>query len=76
MVTMVPKAIRSPWAKFSRATLIPARMSSVSMSGESEAGPMVQTILVLFFGGLTLVFMSFSAFVSGFEFDGNDWRGK
>ena len=38
---------RLPWAKFRRATLMPERVRSVRISGESEAGPMVQTILVL-----------------------------
>src|SRR5207237_3896196 len=33
--------------KFNRATSIPARMSRASISGDSDAGPMVATILVL-----------------------------
>src|SRR5262245_2795470 len=36
-----------PWEKLSRATLRPERMRRSSMSGESEAGPIVATILVL-----------------------------
>src|SRR5437867_4934524 len=36
-----------PCEKFNRATFIPARMSRVSISGDSEAGPIVATILVL-----------------------------
>ena len=38
---------KSPCEKLSRATFSPARMSRSSISGESEAGPMVATILVL-----------------------------
>ncbi len=34
------------WAKFSRATSMPARIMRSSVSGEREAGPMVATILV------------------------------
>jgi hypothetical protein len=41
---------KSPWEKLSRATFIPAR-SICSITGwDSDAGPMVQTILVLFGG--------------------------
>src|SRR5438876_1742168 len=36
-----------PCEKFNRATSIPARMSRASISGDSDAGPMVATILVL-----------------------------
>ena len=36
----------SPWANPSRQTSTPASMSSVSISSESDAGPMVATILV------------------------------
>jgi hypothetical protein len=35
-----------PWEKFSRATSIPASTRRSSISGEREAGPIVQTILV------------------------------
>ena len=35
-----------PCEKFSRATSIPASTSRASTSGEREAGPIVQTILV------------------------------
>ena len=36
-----------PWEKFSRATFMPASQSWVSISSLSQAGPMVQMILVL-----------------------------
>src|SRR5258708_7886503 len=36
-----------PWAKLSRAIPIPARISSLSLCSDRDAGPMVQTILVL-----------------------------
>jgi len=36
--------------KLSRATFMPARTSRSSISGESEAGPIVATILVLLAG--------------------------
>ena len=39
--------VKSPCEKLSRATFSPARMRRSSISGESEAGPMVATILVL-----------------------------
>lgn len=41
---------KSPWEKFSRATFSPARISRSNISGESEAGPMVAMILVLWRG--------------------------
>jgi len=41
---------KSPCEKFSRATFSPARMSRWSISGDSDAGPMVATILVLWIG--------------------------
>src|SRR5687767_11921873 len=41
---------KSPCEKFSRATLRPARMRRASISGVSEAGPMVATTLVLWAG--------------------------
>src|SRR5215469_14474181 len=41
---------RSPCEKLSRATFRPARMRRSSMSGVSEAGPIVATILVLLLG--------------------------
>jgi len=46
-----------PWEKFSRATLMPARIMASMTAGSEEAGPMVATILVLCAGnamGLTL----------------------
>ena len=43
----LPWAAKSPWEKFSRAMSIPARIIRSMTSRESEAGPMVQTILVL-----------------------------
>ena len=42
--------LKSPWEKLSRATFIPARIRRSSISGDSEAGPMVATILVLWSG--------------------------
>ena len=42
--------LKSPWEKLSRATFIPARIRRSSISGDSEAGPMVATIFVLWFG--------------------------
>jgi len=41
---------KSPCEKLSRATFIPARIRRSSISGESEAGPIVATILVLWSG--------------------------
>jgi hypothetical protein len=38
---------KSPWEKLRRATSIPAIIILAMVSGESEAGPIVQTILVL-----------------------------
>jgi len=37
----------SPWEKSSRATSMPARISRSNIAAEFDAGPMVQTILVL-----------------------------
>ena len=42
--------VKSPCEKLRRATFSPARMRRSSISGDSEAGPMVATILVLWFG--------------------------
>jgi hypothetical protein len=39
-----------PWEKFSRATFMPSIINSFKTSSEEEAGPMVQTILVLLSG--------------------------
>ena len=47
---------RLPCEKFNRATSSPARISRASMSGDSDAGPMVATILVLCAG--SAVFMT------------------
>ena len=41
---------KSPCEKLSRAMFSPARMSRSSISGDSDAGPMVATILVLWLG--------------------------
>ncbi len=38
---------KSPWEKLSRATSMPAAIIRAMVFGESEAGPIVQTILVL-----------------------------
>jgi hypothetical protein len=38
---------KSPWAKLIRATSMPAAIIRPSTSRDCEAGPMVQTILVL-----------------------------
>jgi hypothetical protein len=43
----------SPWAKFRRATFMPFRIIRSSVSRDSEADPIVQTILV-FLGGKRL----------------------
>lgn len=40
----------APLEKFRRATFIPARRSSSMIAGESDAGPMVQTIWVQWAG--------------------------
>jgi hypothetical protein len=48
MVSAWPE--KSPWEKLRRATFIPARIICCNTAGESEAGPMVATILVLFRG--------------------------
>src|SRR5215469_12980389 len=53
---------RSPCEKLSRATFRPARISRSSISGVSEAGPMVATILVLFLGSVMTVIDDLSAF--------------
>src|SRR5215469_6941708 len=42
--------VRSPWEKLSRATSRPARIRRSSISDDSEAGPIVATILVLLTG--------------------------
>jgi Ribonuclease HepT-like len=41
---------KSPYEKLSRAMFSPARMRRSSISGDSEAGPIVATILVLWSG--------------------------
>ena len=41
---------KSPCEKLSRATSMPARIISSMISLDPEAGPIVQTILVLWFG--------------------------
>jgi hypothetical protein len=41
---------KSPWEKLRRTTFMPARIIFSKTSGEFEAGPMVQTILVLLAG--------------------------
>jgi hypothetical protein len=41
---------KSPWEKLTRAIFIPAWIIRSRTSGESEDGPMVATILVLFTG--------------------------
>ena len=43
---------KSPCEKFNRAMFSPARMRRSSISGDSEAGPMVATILVLCAGNV------------------------
>ena len=43
---------KEPWEKFRRATFMPARIICSMISGVSEAGPMVQTILVLLGGNV------------------------
>jgi hypothetical protein len=45
---------KSPWEKFRRATFMPARIIFSMISWESDAGPMVQTIFVLFIGRLII----------------------
>ena len=52
-------AAKSPWEKFSRATFMPASIICFMTAGDSEAGPMVQTILVLLIG-------SFKSFLRGY----------
>ena len=47
-----PWVSKEPWEKFKRATFMPARSICSMTSGESEAGPMVQTILVLLVGSV------------------------
>jgi hypothetical protein len=42
--------LKSPWEKLSRAMFMPARIILSRISNESEAGPMVHTILVLLAG--------------------------
>jgi len=41
---------KSPWEKFNRTTFIPASIICSNICDESDAGPIVQTILVLFAG--------------------------
>ena len=48
---------KSPCEKFSRATFIPASTSCRITSGDSEAGPMVQTIFVLWAGVFIVVLL-------------------
>ena len=45
----LPCSSKVPWEKLSLATFIPARIIFSSISGESDAGPMVHTSLVLCF---------------------------
>jgi hypothetical protein len=45
-----PWLAKSPWEKLSRATFIPAWIILSKTAGEFDAGPMVQTILVLLAG--------------------------
>jgi hypothetical protein len=45
-----PWLAKSPWEKLSRTIFMPARIIFSKTSRESEAGPMVQTILVLLAG--------------------------
>ena len=52
-----PWARKSPWEKLRRAMFMPASSIFSSMSGESVAGPMVQTSLVLLAGRLAGVYM-------------------
>src|SRR5438094_7478840 len=47
-----------PCEKFNRATFIPARMSRASISGDSDAGPIVATILVLCAGSAAFMQIS------------------
>jgi len=44
---LLPWVSKSPWEKLRRATFMPASINFLSISGESLAGPMVQTIFVL-----------------------------
>src|SRR5215472_1760449 len=48
--------VRSPCEKLSRATFRPARMRRSSISDDSDAGPIVATILVLFSGSAIRAF--------------------
>jgi len=48
MVSACPE--KSPWEKFNRTMFMPAAIKRRRTSGESEAGPMVATILVLLSG--------------------------
>jgi hypothetical protein len=43
---------KEPWEKFKRATFMPARIICSMVSTDSDAGPMVQTILVLLSGNV------------------------
>jgi hypothetical protein len=53
-----PCTRKSPWEKLSRAIFIPASSIFSSISGESEAGPMVQTSLVLQAGRMGVLYMA------------------
>jgi hypothetical protein len=48
--------LKSPWEKFRRATFMPANIICSRICGESEAGPMVQTSLVLL-GGKAMFYL-------------------
>jgi len=48
---------KAPWEKFTRATLMPARSRRSMTSGDSEAGPMVHTIFVLWAGSVTFLLL-------------------
>ena len=45
----------SPCEKFSRATFSPAQINRRSISGLSDAGPIVATIFVLFAGKIVVI---------------------
>src|SRR4030095_9070262 len=47
--------VKSPWEKLSRAMFSPARMRRSSISGDSEAGTIVATILFLWSGSVIAV---------------------
>ena len=50
---------KEPWEKFKRATFMPARIICSMVSADSDAGPMVQTILVLLGGSVMENLLSF-----------------